>query len=182
MAAVCLRTRPAGLISTAVFAPATDPASPRITKTAEAEAAAAAAPTPAAAASQQASPSSWPAPAPQHTRSVTVVTPACVAPGPAAAAAPRLPSSDYLAALDSAGTNPFDAPALRQQEEREHAAAVAAAQKAAQKQNLLQQVGWQAEAGGHGAGQRLPGGCLAAAWWLPGVHSLSSCVSAVAAP
>lgn len=59
-----------------------------------------------------------------------------------AAGRPAPSSGDYLAALDSAATNPFETPALRQQEQqREAAATAAAAAKAAAKQELLRQVG-----------------------------------------
>lgn len=66
-----------------------------------------------------------------------------------AAGQPAPSSVDYLAALDSAATNPFETPALRQQEQQREAAAAAAA-KAAAKQELLRQVGgrWRGAVGG----------------------------------
>ena len=176
---------PAGLIGTSVHMPAADPASPRITK-----------PQPAAQPAPAASPFNWPSltgqqaaaaseqqqqaaqqaaqQAPAHIRSDTVVVvpadgaPVAAVPLPAAPAVQRGRSSDYLAALDSAATNPFETPALRQQQEEEGglagafggaagaagaaapstaaavggaaAPAAAAAAKAAEKQELLQQV------------------------------------------
>ncbi len=158
----------AGLIGTAVYGgPASDPASPRIVKQASgAAAAAAAAPAPVAASNPTSTnaPFAWPAmdastagtaraagaapaaptQAPQHTRSATVVGPGAgssgaAAAGGAAAGRPAPSSGDYLAALDSAATNPFETPALWQQEQQHEAAAAAA--KAAAKQELLQQVG-----------------------------------------
>lgn len=57
--------------------------------------------------------------------------------GAAAGAAAAVHSgSDYLAALHSTGTNPFETPALRQEQEQEGTST-----KAAHKQELLQQVG-----------------------------------------
>lgn len=155
---------PPGLIGTTVYGgPASDPASPRIVKQASGTAAAAA--VAAATAPQAASnpnstnaPFAWPAmdastagtacvpaapgaQAPQHSRSATVVAargrPGGAAPAPAAAGRPAPTSSDYLAALDSAATNPFETPALRQQEQQQDQVAAA---KAAAKQELLRQV------------------------------------------
>lgn len=107
-------------------------------------------------------------PAMQHERSESVVVLGSSAAGgsvfaPAAGARPG-PSSDYLAALDSTATNPFEAPgaAAAQRAAAQREAAAAAAQQAAsaaaavqqgqqqgqqrdakvaQKQELLQQVG-----------------------------------------
>lgn len=157
---------PAGLIGTTVYGgPASDPASPRIVKQASGAAAAAAA---AAAAPHAASnpnstnaPFAWPAmdastagtaaapaalsvQAPQHSRSATVVAAGERPSGGGAAAPPAAErraaptSGDYLAALDSAATNPFETPALRQQEQQQEQAVAAA--KAAAKQELLRQV------------------------------------------
>ncbi|PSC68678.1 hypothetical protein C2E20_7735 [Micractinium conductrix] len=179
------RPQASGLIGTSVHMPAADPASPRITK-----------PQPAAQPAPAASPFNWPSltgqqaaaaseqqqqaaqqaaqQAPAHIRSDTVVVvpadgaPVAAVPLPAAPAVQRGRSSDYLAALDSAATNPFETPALRQQQEEEGglagafggaagaagaaapstaaavggaaAPAAAAAAKAAEKQELLQQV------------------------------------------
>lgn len=164
----------AGLIGTSVFGPAADPASPRIITKPAAAPAAGAAPQPAAPAPsafawagmsssgaassvEQPPAAAMQQPDAQHARSETVVV---VGGGAAAAAtgggggmrAPqqRGPSSDYLAALDSTATNPFETPSAGAWQREE--AAPPPAQKAAQKQELLQQVGFELMAGLVGAG------------------------------
>ncbi|KAL4432213.1 hypothetical protein ABPG77_005975 [Micractinium sp. CCAP 211/92] len=188
--------RQAGLIGTGVYVPAADPSSPRITQPAGTEPGAgppALTPSPfgltgAPSGTATGAPGlSQQQRQPTHARSDTVVVRPASKGGEAAAAvpvqavptqAPQFPpgsppagrSSDYLAALDSTSTNPFETPALRRQREEESGAAAfavaatavptltqaavpggssggaaagasaAAAAKAAQKQELLQAV------------------------------------------